>query len=313
MLAPSTDPGLKTVEVLSVLPTLSEMLPQWRAALSADGRRPRGLDAYQDQLVRFFRWLGSESTIELVTLERITAYKEHIGRRWEPATISQALSAIRSFCRWSIDRGYRADDPTLKLRWPKRPDEAPNALAPEDITALWKAIDREPEIGDDATIWLWRRNRRVILSMLYAGPRLTEAAALIWRDTDFRRGIVYIRDATAKGGRGRAIPLHETLRREYELVVRRPPHEAVAGRRDGVCMRPKSVAHIFERWLPQRGVFVSAHQLRHTFATELLRAGVDLRKIQKLLGHQSLETTQRYLRIFPDDLRGAIDLLPPGY
>jgi site-specific recombinase XerD len=113
-----------------------------------------------------------------------------------------------------------------------------------------------------------------------------------------------------KGGKDRSVPLHAILLAELAAAPPHRPNWAVAGKADGSGMTVKSMAHIFERWLPERGLAISAHQLRHSFATELLRKRADIREIQELLGHESLETTQRYLALDPERLRAAVELLP---
>lgn len=305
-------PRVETTARWEVPPCLDTLIPEYRLSRLADGYRPRGVAAYVGQLELFATWLGESSTLADVTRARIVEYKDHIGRRWESATIGQALSAIRSFSKWTIDRGLRADDPTHKIRWPKRLEALPRALDSEEIAALWRAIEIPEELlEDEPTYWQCRRNRRVILLMLYAGLRISEAASLKWKDVDLKRRYLIVREG--KGGKDRTIPLHATLHAELLAVTRQPPNDAVAGRPDGRPMGPKSMAHIFERWLPRRGIHVSAHVLRHTFATELLRNGADIRAIQELMGHESLETTQRYLKNDADRLRGSIDNLPEEY
>lgn len=77
----------------------------------------------------------------------------------------------------------------------------------------------------------------------------------------------------------------------------------------GESITPKRVSFIFEKWLKGRGLDIHAHQLRHWYATELLRNGVDLRSIQKLLGHKNIETTARYLDIEDSMLEKAVAVL----
>jgi integrase/recombinase XerC len=84
----------------------------------------------------------------------------------------------------------------------------------------------------------------------------------------------------------------------------------VCGHRNGKPISYKTVPHIFDRWLKTEGLDISAHQLRHTFATQMLWNGADLRTIQRLLGHASLATTERYLAVEMQQKRSAVDLLP---
>lgn len=161
----------------------------------------------------------------------------------------------------------------------------------------------------------WRRERdvRTILLMLYAGLRLSEAANLRWRNVDLGRGMIRVVDG-AKGGRSRAVAAHERLMAAFQRVPgeERRADYAVVGRPDGAPMKPKALAHLFERWLADT-IRISAHQLRHSFATQMLWHGADIRHIQELLGHASLDTTRRYLRLDTDRLRESVDRIPSSF
>jgi len=114
----------------------------------------------------------------------------------------------------------------------------------------------------------------------------------------------------AKRGKFRVIPLHDRPVTALKMV---PEHEwrgAVCGRADGKVRSYKSLPHIFDRWLKAAGLEISAHQLRHTFATRMLWNGANLREIQRLLGHASLATTERYLAMEIEQKRKAVDTLP---
>lgn len=80
--------------------------------------------------------------------------------------------------------------------------------------------------------------------------------------------------------------------------------------RDNKPLGYKSLSHVFERWLPARGVRFQSHRLRHTFATQLLRQGANLREVQELLGHQKPETTAIYTEVLAEHLRSAVQRLP---
>jgi site-specific recombinase XerD len=147
--------------------------------------------------------------------------------------------------------------------------------------------------------------------MLFSGLRLSEAAALRWCDVDLEVRELMVVDG--KGGKDRVVPLHPALVEELCQVRSPKPSWAVLGQRDGKPLTHKSLAHIFERWLADLGIRITAHRLRHSFATEMLRHGADIRAIQDLMGHTSLETTQRYLALHNEQLRGAIEKLPPSW
>jgi site-specific recombinase XerD len=270
------------------------------------GRRPRGIDKYAEQLLAFVRFAGDATTVSDLTTELVTRYQEHLARRCSPGTVANALTVIRSFCRWAIERGLRGDDPTATVTWPRRRKPLPRALQRSELHRLLQAI-AEPVDATEYQRWVWRRNRIIVLLMLFGGLRISEVAALRWAEVDLDAGHLMV--INGKGGVDRQIPIHPVLVAELQMLDQRPSR-AVAGSRNGAPLHAKSVAHVFERWLPARGIRISAHRLRHTFASELLRYGADLRAIQTLLGHASLATTQIYLQLSGAQLQAAVAKLP---
>jgi site-specific recombinase XerC len=219
------------------------------------------------------------------------------------------LTSVRSFCRFLIEEELIPNDPTAAIRWPRRRHLPPRALNSEEIEQLAAAL-RPPERMTDRQRWHWRRNRRVIFLMFYAGLRLAEVAALLWGDVDLKAGKILVRDG--KGGKARTLPVHRQLYTELlPASVGAPAHWAVTGKEDGTALNPKALAHVFERWLPSHGVDgISAHRLRHTFATQMLDAGVALCDIQEALGHTDISTTRIYLLVDFSRIQGAVDKVP---
>lgn len=292
----------------SHMDALEDLVPRWRIGLIALGHRPRGVRRYVDQVKEFVRFLGPGATLGQVTTRNITSYQERKAERCAPETLGNALSAIRSFCRWCVTTDLRDDDPTLSIHWPKRRKPAPRALKQRELRALLAALEEPPGLNRRAQ-FICRRNRRAIYLMLFAGLRISEAAALRWRDVDLDAAVLMVREG--KGGKDRVVPLHAKLLAELRVAASESrPLRAVAGNANGAPLTSKSMAHLFERWLPKLGLRITAHQLRHSFASELLRGGASLRDIQELLGHASLATTQRYLMISAEQLREAVDKLP---
>lgn len=147
--------------------------------------------------------------------------------------------------------------------------------------------------------------------MLYTGLRLSEMAGLLYKNVQLRERRIAV--VGGKGGRNRSVPIHtELLRLMLEVpAIDRMPAKAVIGQRvSGLPLTRKSFVNLFDVWLPRYGIEIHAHQLRHTFATQLLYSGANIKQIQELLGHKRLDTTQRNLRLDESHRRAAIEQLP---
>jgi site-specific recombinase XerD len=291
-------------------PTISEALAAYSLALQARNHRPRGIERYRWVLRRFLVHLHPTHVDQrAITEQSILAYRDELALRCHPGSVNNFVTATRSFCRWAMRRNMRQDDPTLHVEWLRRPRRIPRALMQQDLRRLWKALAEQGSSPE----WAWLRNRRAVFLMYFAGLRLNEAACLLWKDVDLEGDALFVEDG--KGGVPRMLPMHPTLRAELELVpeAQRQPHYAVAGLKSGKPMASKSMAHIFETWLPKRGLRISAHRLRHTFATQMLRHGADIRRIQELLGHTQLATTEVYLRVDVEHMRSAVNVLPSSW
>lgn len=268
--------------------------------------RPRAIETYVRAVKRFAAWIGDDSTIADITHEAIGRYqvaKAHL----KPATIAKELSAIRAYCRWCVRAKLRVDDPTLEIEWPRRVEPIPRALKARDLRLLDQILDAPLPVLNVKTRRRTQRDRRIVLLMLYAGLRLSEIPTLLWRDVDLDAMTMVIR---GKGGRDRVLPIHARIAANLAETPEAEQRGAVCGHANGKSLSYKSIPHVFDRWLKDAGLEISAHQLRHTFATQMLWSGADIRAIQRLLGHASLSTTERYLAVEMTQKRSAVDLLP---
>lgn len=288
---------------------LGETVDGYRVWLATRKLRPRAIATYLRDLTRYFGYLGDAATVADVTQETIEAYqasRAHLSG----ATLGKDLTIIRSYARWCVRKRFLSADPTLDIDWPSRDEVPPRALSSDELSLLERALAAPLAALPAARRSSRARDRRAVLIMLYGGLRISEVAALLWKDVDLDRGTIMVRDA--KGGKFRLVPIHERL----DAALREVPPEdrcgAVYGRRgDGKACSYKSLPHIFgPRWLASCGLHISAHELRHTFATQLLWAGANLMEIQRLLGHASLATTEKYLSLEIEQKRKAITRLP---
>lgn len=289
---------------------LHTLLPNFAATRKAQGCTAQGIRRYVEGARAFLRWLGSPASVDQLTHATIAAYQEHLsGRGLNMNTIGAMLTHVRAFCRWLIYAGHMAADPTTLIVWPQKPRPAPRALELDTVRAIWQLLDTAiAEAPTPYRRFMAERNKRAMSLMYYAGLRIGEVTALRWRNVDLERGMVTVRQG--KGNKDRTLPLHPALAAELAAVAQRAPGQAVVGTADGKPLHPKSLAHLFERWLRRQGIHITAHQFRHTFATELVMNGGDLYHVKELMGHTHLSTTERYLKASPVRLRETMAALP---
>lgn len=293
---------------------LTALLPAYQAdQLHRRKRRPRGVARYVANLEALFTAIGPDACVGAFEETAIADYLTVAGEHWSVNTTLVALSAIRSFGDWLVRTKRLTHNPAMAIDAPKKFKPVPKPLTRQQLRDL-QATLAAPEHETGRSRGFWQRNRRAVAVMLYAGLRLSEAKDL--RRRDLNEGTLIVRDG--KGGVARSLPVHPAITSEVAAWSNTDDDAAIAGLPDGTpYYNEGGLAHFFERTLPRmsakrtgRELQITAHQLRHSFATELLRSKVDLRTIQRMLGHSSLETTQCYLLVDASDMQAAIDRLP---
>ena len=234
-------------------------------------------------------------------------------RRPAPSSHARATAALKSFFRFLVDDEQLERDPARPLRTPKKREALPDVLTMAELERLLAA----PSRGD-----LWERHfhgkperDRLLLALFaYAGLRRSELLGLDWDDVDLVRRLLYVRKA--KGGRQRVVPIHPALAPLFAAYyATRVPliEQALFVGVQGKPLNYTQLGQVFRHYVTSSGVGerkrVTPHTLRHVFASELLRAGANLRQVQELLGHKHLDSTQRYTRVTAHELRGAVKRL----
>ncbi len=219
-----------------------------------------------------------------------------------PNTLFLALASVRAFFRFAHAEDLAADlAPFLDL--PRRWENLPHALSPEEIERLLKAANLDTDLGV--------RDRALVELFYASGLRLAEIVRLDVGDLQWELGVARV---TGKGDKQRLAPIGEEalgwVRRYLRDVRPKLLGDGTSARlflaRGGRGLSRESVARAI-RQLARRARLdkrVTPHMLRHSFATHLLQGGADLRAIQEMLGHASIETTQIYTHV---DRRGLKD------
>lgn len=202
-------------------------------------------------------------------------------------TRSSYLASARQFTAWATRRGILEHDPCLHVRAGTRTRPTPRALTTRQVAAIIRACRTE-------------RDRLIVWLMVGLGLRRAEVAGLDWEDYDDRDELLVIRHA--KGGDERVLPVPSVVAEVLAESRGARFGPVVAARQSGRRLSPHSVGLLVSEVMRRAGVKraafdgVSAHALRHTFASDVLDRTGDLRDVQQLLGHASLRSTQIYLR-----------------
>ncbi len=231
------------------------------------------------------------------------AQRELWSRHLAPASVARALAAWRSFSRFCVRRGILDADPSAALPFPRLPKRLPRTLPAAELNTALDRIAGGPTAARD----------RALLELAYScGLRLSELVGVNRGDLDRGAHVVRVR---GKGRRERLVPVGDQALAALDRYLDATHHARSAtprgdepvflGRRGRLSGR--TVQRVVQRRLAEAasGLGVTPHALRHSFASHLLDRGADLRAIQELLGHRSLNTTQVYTHVSRARLRKA--------
>ena len=259
---------------------------------------PRTRESYVAQVIQFARHFG-RSPAELGR-EEVRQYLLYLlqTRRLSNSTVNQCRCALRFFYQHTL----RRPECVVDIEYRRQPKKLPVVLSQQEVRDLLRAA-------------VPRRDRLVLALMYATGLRVGEAVRLAVPDIDSRRMV--IRVAQGKGNKQRQVPLSQRLLEELRAwwCEYRNPVWLFPGQRPDLPLHVTSVQKAFRRAAAQIQLKKAActHTLRHTFATELMEAGVDLLTIQQILGHSNLATTAIYTHVRRNHLRAAaevVSLLP---
>jgi integrase/recombinase XerD len=282
-------------------------------------------EATLGQAANHLRWFAEWATDRgitragEVTLAILERYQGHLYRyrkaNGQPLSIESQngrLQAIRGLFRFLVRQRYVPANPAADLVLPKPPKRLKAALTVEEA----ERVLAQPDVGDP----LGLRDRAMLELMYSTGIRRSEVLRLKLGDVDFLHGTVFVRQG--KGKKDRVVPAGERALLWIEKYLReaRPKLETGLDEREiflserGEAICPPHLTAIGLRYVRAAGVTQrgGCHLLRHTMATLMLEGGADIRYIQQMLGHESLETTQLYTHVSVGKLKEIHTASHPG-
>jgi site-specific recombinase XerD len=234
-----------------------------------------------------------EITPKLVNEYKVKRYQDGV----KPATINREIACLkRAFNLAYREWEWIRENPISRVSMEKENNKRDR----------WLSYDEELRLLNASPDWM----RDLIVFALNTGMRLSEILTLTWDQIDLNRKILII--FNSKNGERRGIPLNEIV---FEMLknkskVRSIKTNLVFYNDNHKQFNKVFVSHRFAKIVKKSGIDdFRFHDLRHTFATRLVQAGVDIYRVSHLLGHKDLKTTQRYAHHYPESLRSAVEAL----
>jgi len=268
-------------------PTL--LVEAWEASMQGQGLSARTITERIRVINQVTTATGTDPAA--LTPQAISAW---LGTLPSAATKSTYYAVLRAWSSWLVQSEHRVDDPTTRVPKPRTPASHPRPVTDTQLDAV-------------LALPLRQDTRTKIILAAYAGMRVHEIAKIRGEDISPVAGTITI---TGKGRRTDTLPAHQLILQQADLRPRRglwfpsPKDPAVP-------VRAKTVSRVISDAFDRADAPATAHQLRHYFATSLLRAGTDSRVVQSLMRHESLATTGRYLAVDTDQQRTALSALTP--
>ena len=274
--------------------TFDELMDRYLTEHAARKSQPRHYRGYTNSLKAFF---GGRTLAE-ITPKLIVEYK---NRRYaaglKPASINRELASMKKAFNLAVrEWEWCRDNPVSRVSMERENNKRDR----------WLSVEEETRLFQTCAPWL----HDLVTFALHTGMRMGEILELTWRGADLSRRTVMV--FRSKNGERRTIPVNQTV-----LTMLKEKAKVRSLKTDVVfCSKvftPIESGHLrrsFRLALSKAKIEdFHFHDLRHTFATRLVQAGVDLYKVQRLLGHKSPIMTQRYAHHYPESLRDGVEIL----
>ena len=293
------------------MPSLKKLQSEYLEYLEIEkNRSPKTLENYGRYLVRFITFAKIDD-LEDVSEDLIRQYRLHLnrikdtdGRPLKRVTQNYHIIALRNFLKYLARRGIQSVA-AERVELGKQEEREVTFLERDELRRLLEAP------GDKNLAAL--RDRAILSALFSTGMRVSELCALDRNKIDVGRGEISIR---GKGGKIRLVFLSEETQKhlsdylgertdvDESLFIRIP--RSGFNKESNLRLTPRSIQRIVKKHAIKAGIMgkdVSPHKLRHSFATDLLRNGADIRSVQALLGHSSVTTTQIYTHVTDKQLK----------
>jgi len=239
-------------------------------------------------LTAFF---GGKHLYEITPL-LIEKYKVSRKKKVSVASVNRELACLKHMFTKAIEWGKARENPARKVKLFKENNKRIRYLEKEEIKALYETCAEHL--------------KPIVAVALNTGMRKGKILNLKWVDIDFNREIIYLLDS--KSGEGREVPINKAVKDVLIRIRKHPGSPYVFCDKEGNSYG--DIKKSFFTALKKAGIIdFRFHDLRHTFASHLVMAGIDLNTVRELMGYKSLEMTLRYAHLSPDHKKRAVEIL----
>lgn len=275
---------------------------------------PHTVRNYRCDLEDYLRWARRAGLDPFAVTHRQA--RRYLGEldaaRYSKATVNRRLSALKGFFRWLNAMGVVDADPVASLQGPKKAARLPKSISASDMERLLAVHeDALAELEEGSLAFAKEARDQAVLETMYAcGFRISEVSGMLMRDVDLDSLQIKV---MGKGSKERIVPMHRAaasairryLAKGRPLLLKDDDPGCLFLSNRGRRYSPESMRTMFKRSLAAAGLdgSLSPHAMRHSFATDVLSGGADLRSVQEMLGHADLSTTQVYTHVSTERLK----------
>lgn len=275
-----------------------------------------------EKMMRKYRWVFKlllwSNTVVLSDLSTYTSqnfkrflWESLIERNWWSETYNCYRKCYRCYCEFLRTEWYLVENPIDSIKKRRVPTKLPKTLSKNELDSLLESLP----IAFEPSTFTWKRNVTIVYTFLYTWLRLSELLQLKLMHLQIHDG--YIKVIKWKGSKDRTIPLNNMIiktlaqylkerRKCFDGDEASPLFPTVHGNHLGT----RDMRRIIDRLRECVRFHFTWHQLRHTFATELVRNNFDIYNISQILGHSKIDTTKIYLSVDTQRLKKQLDKIP---
>ncbi len=268
---------------------------------------PKTVASYQEDIDLFCEYIFKEGTlmedVDIISIRNFLT--EELARGVSKRSCKRRLSSLRHFYKYMVNVGYINNNPFIFVDAPKTETKYPHALYKEQIQEMFKRnLERTDELKN--------RDQAILYLLYYSGMRAAELVSLDVQSVSLKERVVRV---LGKGNKERIIPFTSDCQKVVKAYIDNERKELLRKSKEltpalflnakGERLTTRGLEYILDSIEEKTGLFVGLHPhiLRHSFATHLLENGADLRVIQELLGHESINATQVYTHVTEEAMK----------